>query len=139
MAGKWPSQAGLDKRSFREHENRMSETLPPPPGMTSDDKLWAVFCHLSVLFGVGLLLPLIVWLVKKDESPGVAAHAREALNFHISLYIYGFVSAVLIFFCIGYFLLMGLALFGLVCAILAAIEASKGGFFRYPLTIPLIR
>ena len=114
-------------------------TLPPVPAASGDDKLWAVLCHLSVLFGVGLLLPLVVWLVKKDESPVVAAHAREAMNFHISLYLYGFISAVLIFFCIGYFLLLGLALFGLICAILAAMEASKGGFFRYPLTIPIIR
>lgn len=119
----------------------MSDTPPLPPVVapSSDDKLWAVFCHLSVLFGVGLLLPLIVWLVKKDESPVVVAHAREALNFHISIYIYGFICAVLILVCIGYFLLLGLALFALVCAILAAIEASRGGFFRYPLSIPLIR
>ena len=123
----------------------MDAQLPPVPPvqpaftLSSDDKIWAIFCHLSLLLGIGFLLPLVVWLAKRDDSPAVAAHAREALNFHLSLYIYGFVSAVLIFFCIGYFLLMGLAIFGLVCAILAAVEASKGGFFRYPLTIPIFR
>ncbi len=120
----------------------MDSQLPPvPPNATlsSDDKIWAIFCHLSLLLGIGFILPLVVWLAKRDDSPAVAAHAREALNFHLSLYLYGIISVVLVFVCIGYFLLLGLALFGLVCAILAAVEASKGAFFRYPLTIPIFR
>ncbi len=120
----------------------MDAQLPPiPPGvtLTSDEKIWAIFCHLSLLLGIGFLLPLVVWLAKRDDSPAVAAHAREALNFHLSLYIYGLISAVMIFVCIGYFLLMGLAIFGAVCAILAALQASKGRLFHYPLTIPIFR
>jgi len=44
---------------------------------------------------VGLIFPLIIYLVKKGESEKIADHAREALNFHISLFIYGFVSVLL--------------------------------------------
>lgn len=111
--------------------------LPPPGG---DDKLWAVACHLSVLLGVGILLPLIVWMVKKDESAVVAAHAREALNFHLSLYLYAACCIPLILlFCLGYALLPVIGLFGLICAIMAAMEASTGGFFRYPLCIRFLR
>ncbi|MGK0197767.1 MAG: putative Tic20 family protein, partial [Yoonia sp.] len=56
--------------------------------LTSDEKLWSVLSHLSLLLGVGILLPLIVYLVKKGDSPAVAEHAKEALNFHISVYLY---------------------------------------------------
>ena len=107
----------------------MDAQLPPvPPAATlsSDDKIWAIFCHLSLLLGIGFILPLVVWLAKRDDSPAVAAHAREALNFHLSLYLYGFLSAILIFFCIGYFLLLGLALFGMVCAILGRGRSVQG-------------
>jgi uncharacterized Tic20 family protein len=121
----------------------MDELPPVPPGagltLRSDEKIWAIACHLSLLLGVGFLLPLIVWLAKRDDSPLVAAHAREALNFHISIMIYGLVCVPLVFVCIGYFMLMALALAALILAIIAAVEASKNGFFRYPLTIPIFR
>jgi uncharacterized Tic20 family protein len=129
----------------RAHDIRMDAPLPPVPPeatavtLSSDEKIWAIFCHLSLLLGIGFVLPLVVWLAKRDDSPAVAAHAREALNFHLSLYIYGLISAVMIFVCVGYFLLMGLAIFGAICAILAAVEASKGRLFHYPLTILIFR
>jgi uncharacterized Tic20 family protein len=117
----------------------MDAPLPPVPTLSSDDKIWAIASHLSLLFGVGFLVPLIIWLAKRDDAPAAAAHAREALNFHLSLYIYGLACAVLIFFCIGYFLLIGLAAFGVVCAIIAALKALRGELFHYPLTIPIFR
>jgi len=118
----------------------MDTPLPPVPPvapLSSDDKIWAIACHLSLLLGIGFLLPLVVWLVKKQDAPVAAAHAREALNFHFSLYLYGICCIPLVFFCVGYFLLLALAIFGLVCAILATMKVLEGGFFRYPLTIPL--
>jgi uncharacterized Tic20 family protein len=133
----------LDKPPASRHYRRMDAQLPPlPPGpnLSSDDKIWAIACHLSLLLGVGFLLPLIVWLAKRGDSPVTAAHAREALNFHLSLYLYGLCCIPLIFlFCLGYALIPVIALFGLVCAIMAAVEASKGGFYHYPLAIPFFR
>ena len=110
--------------------------------MTSDEKIWAIACHLSLLLGVGFLLPLIVWLAKRnavDTSPQVAAHACAALNFHISLYLYALLCVPLVFFIIGIPLLLILALGSVILAILAAIKASEGGFFHYPLCIPIFR
>jgi uncharacterized Tic20 family protein len=115
-----------------------SSALPPVP-FSSDDKIWAICCHLSLLIGVGFLLPLIVWLAKRNDSPLVAAHAREALNFHLSLLVYAIVCIPLVFFCIGYLFLFAIGIAGLILAIIAAVEASNGGFFRYPLTIPFFR
>jgi uncharacterized protein len=118
------------------------EELPttPPPAIPSgsDDKIWIILSHISLLLGVGFVLPLIVYFVKKEDSPVAAAHAKEALNFHISLMIYGVISGVLCLILVGFFMLLGLAIAGVVCSILACIKASDGQFYRYPLTIRLI-
>jgi hypothetical protein len=113
--------------------------LPPtPPPDQGSDKLLAILCHVSLFLGVGFILPLIVYLVKRGESELVAAHAKEALNFHISLVIYFLCAIPLVLFLIGIPILMGLGLMAFVCAIVAAIRASEGGFYFYPLTIRFI-
>ncbi|MES2476545.1 MAG: DUF4870 domain-containing protein [Verrucomicrobiota bacterium] len=121
------------------------DNIPPPPvpdpitpQPNSDDKIWIIFCHLSLLLGIGFLLPLVVYLVKKEDSPATAEHAREALNFHISVYLYGFICFLLIFVAIGLVLLPLLGLASAVLAIVAAIKASEGKPYRYPLTIRLV-
>ena len=116
----------------------MSEQ-PPPTLPDSNDKLLVVLGHLSVFLGVGLILPLIIYLVKKDESEFVAFHAKEALNFHLSVLIYGIGCAILILVVIGAFLLMALGVAVLVLAIVAAIKSAAGEYYRYPLTIRFIQ
>lgn len=119
----------------------MEDPTPPPAlpsEVSSDQKLWAVLCHVSLLLGVGFLLPLVVYLVKKEEDPRIAEHAREALNFHISVYIYGFVSVLLCTVLIGFILVPVVGVASVVFAIIAAIRASEGTLYHYPLTIRLI-
>ncbi len=58
------------------------------PRPTSNDRLLAILCHLSEFIGVPILLPLVVYLVMKEDSAFVKDHAREALNFHLSLIFY---------------------------------------------------
>lgn len=115
---------------------------PPLPQMPSpaqgSDKLLAILCHVSPFLGVPFILPLIVYLVKRGESPLVAAHAKEVLNFHISLVIYALCCIPLVYFCIGIPMIFALALMSFICAIIAAIKASEGGFYFYPLTIRFI-
>lgn len=113
-------------------------TDSPPPPIRSEDKIWIVLSHLSLLMGVGIFLPLVVYLVKKDESPAVGAHAMEALNFHISVCIYALFCLPLVMLLIGLPLLMGLVLGAYVLAIVAAVKAADGELYRYPLTIRLV-
>ena len=108
------------------------------PVTQGNDKLLIILCHLSLLLGVGFILPLIVYLVKRRESVLVAAHAKEVLNFHISLVIYTFCAIPLVFICIGIPILVAIGLGSLICAIIASLKASEGSFYRYPLTIRLI-
>jgi uncharacterized Tic20 family protein len=114
-------------------------TLPPiPPPAQDNDKLLAILCHVSLFLGVGFILPLIVYLVKRGESALVAAHAREVLNFHLSLLIYFICAIPLVFILIGIPIIMALGLMSFVCAIVAAVRASDGGFYFYPLTIRFV-
>jgi uncharacterized Tic20 family protein len=120
---------------------------PAAPAATtsSDERTWAMFVHLaafSAALGVPLgnvVGPLVVWQVKKKEMPGLEAHAKEAMNFHISMLIYGIVSAVLILVVVGLALVLVVGITSIVCTILAALKANDGGFYRYPLTLRLIK
>ncbi len=115
---------------------------PTPAGAneepSSESRGWAVAAHLLPLLALSFVGPLIVWLIKREDDPFVEEHSREALNFQISVLIYGIVSAILILLIIGIFLLIALGIFAVVAAVVAAIKAANGDDFRYPLTIRLV-
>jgi len=102
------------------------------------DKIWSMLSHLSALLGVGIVLPLVVYLAMRKESEYVATNAREALNFHISVLIYAVCCIPLVFILVGVPLLLVLGLGSLVLAIIATIKASDGQCYRYPLTLRLV-
>jgi uncharacterized Tic20 family protein len=117
------------------------ETMPltdAPLAHKGSDKIWSMLSHLSALLGVGFVLPLVVYLAMRHESDYVAANAREALNFHISVLIYCLCCIPLVFVLIGIPLLLLIGLGSLVLAIIATIKASDGGCYRYPLTLRLV-
>jgi uncharacterized protein len=104
---------------------------------TSDDRTMALLAHVSAVF-TGFVGPLIVWAIKKDESEYVAYHAREALNFQITLFFAWMVCVALMFVLVGFLLLPVLFIVQLVAPILGAVAANKGEYFRYPLTLRLV-
>ena len=113
-------------------------TPDKPSGSPSqDDRTWGLLAHLSSLIG-GFIGPLVIWLVKKEESPFVADQAKEALNFQIAVLIASVICAASALVLIG-FLLMPVVLIGnIVYTVIAAMEANKGVAYRYPYTIRLI-
>jgi len=126
------------------------ETTSPPPLPASapavpNVRTWCALCHASALLGVfihfpgHLLPPLIVWLMKRDESPELDAHGKEAVNFQLSMLIYNVVAAVFCLILIGFFFLAILWVLNAVLVIIAAIKASDGEFYRYPMTIRFIQ
>jgi len=125
----------------------MSNPFPPAPGaqvtaQSSNDRLWSVLCHLSYFFGFALIsfiFPLVVYLVMRTDSAYVTHHARAALNFHLSLLLYFLVCGLLCFLLIGFPLLIAVAVVGLVCSIVAAVKASQGVWYDYPLTINFVK
>jgi len=157
-AGSSPPQApSPDHEQARQGTRRPPTDDAPhgggPGGMNDQDATnWAAGAHLAslvVLVGVPPILgPLVVWLVKREDHPFVADQARESLNFQISVLIYTIVGGlaaliltiatvglgliaivpIAIVFAIGVFLL----------PIVAAIKASEGRRYRYPLTLRLV-
>ena len=116
----------------------LNETVPPSPSPKGNDKLWAVLSHLSFFLGVPFILPLVVYLVMRKESEYIAENAREALNFHISVLIYGVCCIPLVLIIIGVPLLILIGVSSLILAVAAAVEASDGLCYRYPLTLRLV-
>jgi len=105
--------------------------------ISSDDKNIVVLTHLGgILFS--FLPGLIVWLLKKDDSPYIAENAREALNFQITVVIGYFICWILIFLLIGVALLPLLWIANIIFCIMAAVATSKGESYRYPLALRLI-
>jgi len=82
---------------------------------------------------------LIVWLAKRNDSPEIDEHGKESLNFQISMLIYNVIAGVLCLVLIGFVILAILHVLNLVLVIVASIQASEGKFYRYPLTIRLIK
>ena len=107
------------------------------PAVTQDEKTWAMLSHLLILVA-GFVAPLVIYLVKKDESRYVAEHAKDALNFQITVFLAAMCCIPLIFILIGIPLIFVVSIGSLVCTILASIEASKGRHYRYPMCIRFI-
>jgi uncharacterized protein len=122
----------------------MDQTPPSPPSTSSDVRTWCVLCHASALLGLffhflgHILGPLIVWLMKRGDSPEIDAYGKESLNFQISMLIYDAVAAILCIVLIGVPILIALWVLNTVLVIIASVKAGQGEFYRYPFTIRLI-
>jgi len=119
--------------------------LPVSAPALPNVRTWCALCHASALLGVflhfpgHLIPPLIIWLVKRDQSPEIDVHGKEAVNFQVSMLIYNAIAAVFCIALIGFVLLPVLWVLNAVFVIIAAIQASDGKFYRYPMTIRFIQ
>ncbi|MCD6596838.1 MAG: DUF4870 domain-containing protein [Bacteroidales bacterium] len=114
------------------------------PGMDSgQEKTWAMLCHIASFahfIPLGhIFCPLIIWLLKKDESELVDDQGKESLNFQLSMTIYFLLAIPFVFLVIGIPLLIILGVIDLILVILAAVSAAQGQAYRYPLSIKFIK
>ena len=114
-----------------------TEIVPAKPP-SSDEKTLALLCHVLTVF-TWIIGPLIIYLLKKDESPFVAEHAKESLNFQITIGLGYIVSIILVLILIGILFLWALGLINLVLVIVAAVRAGEGKAYRYPFSLRFIR
>ena len=108
------------------------------------EKQYAMFIHLSqlagsIVVGLGWILPLVLWLTKKDSSEYIDANGKIVMNWIISCLIYGIVSGILCLIGIGVVLLIALAICNLTFIIIGSVKASQGNSWPYPLSIPFIK
>ncbi len=141
--------------------NESNEPLNPSPplqanGVSSEERQWAMFAHLSALVG-GILTsgwagslgcfigPLIIWMVKKDTMPFVDDQGKEALNFNITVGLIFLALLMLSIVTLGIGLIIAIpgwiivGIAWLVFTIIAGIKANEGVAYRYPLTLRLIK
>lgn len=102
-----------------------------------DDKTWVIIIHLSQFCGfliplAGLVVPIVLWQIKKNESPLIDQHGRIVANWMITAFIAGVVCFLLSFVLIGIPLLIVLGLLCIVFPIVAAIKANDGVAWPYP-------
>jgi uncharacterized Tic20 family protein len=118
------------------NDNRMSDGN----GRDKETNQWAMFIHFSILAGWivpigGLIVPILLWQIKKDELPGIVPHAHVVLNWIVSSLVYALICFILMFVVIGIFGFMALGLATVIFAIMGGIKANDGELWEYPGTI----
>lgn len=131
---------------------------PPPPGgqyggyapggyggssaytgqPNQDEQSTAVFTHIGGAI-TGWLVPLIILVTKKDESPFNRDQAVQALNFQLPLMIGYFISIILSVVLIGFLTGLGIFIYSLVYSIKGASAVKQGEWYRYPLNVNWVK
>lgn len=122
----------------------MQDTVSMQPETDKDQRTWGMLCHLSAFAGFiipfgGIVAPLVIWLIKKDEMPFVNDQGKEVLNFLITIFIASLVCMALMVVLIGFILLPILAIYAIIMIVIAAMKANEGVYYRYPYTMRLIK
>lgn len=120
---------------------------PQAPAGTADKETdtWALVLHLSLLSGLlvplaGLVVPIVIYVIKKDSLPGLVPHGHVVFNWMISAVIYGVAGVVLILaFGLGFLVLFALAIASLVFPIIGGVKASEGEVWPYPVSIKVFK
>jgi uncharacterized Tic20 family protein len=118
---------------------------PAAPGsVEARTREWAMFLHLSQLLGfvlplAGLVAPLLIWQLKKDELPPLDAHGKVVMNWVLSELIYLIGAALLVLVVVGVPLLLALLVLAVVFPIIGGVKANAGELWRYPLSIDFLK
>ncbi|MBE9610358.1 DUF4870 domain-containing protein [Chitinilyticum piscinae] len=117
----------------------MSEELQTglPTPASKDSTNMALLVWLGTLF-FGFLVPLIMFLVKKDDEFVLDA-SKEALNWSITAFIGYIAGAILSIILVGFLVMFAVGIAHLVFCILGAVAASKGQAYRLPYNLRLIK
>ena len=102
-----------------------------------ETRQWAMFIHFSILAGWviplgGLIVPILLWQLKKDELPGIVPHAHVVLNWIITSLVYAIICFILTFILIGILGFIALAIVTIVFSVIGGIKANDGEVWEYP-------
>lgn len=120
----------------------------PPPSTQAPappiSRTFEVLCHVLSVAGFvfpfgNIIAPLILWLLKRSDSPSIDQHGKESVNFQISMTIWMILAGLSILVLVGVVLLPAIVITNIILVIMAAVKASNGEFYRYPLTIRFIK
>jgi uncharacterized Tic20 family protein len=110
------------------------------PVRDSETNKWAMFLHFSILASwaipiAGLVIPIIIWQLKKDELPGIVPHAHIVLNWIVTSIVYAVICMVLMLVVIGFLGFIALGIVTVIYAIVGGLKANDGEVWEYPGTI----
>ena len=108
------------------------------PVRSNGENFWIMLVHISCIIPV-IIVPLMVWVMKKDDFPNIEAHAHAALNFQISMFMYLFIAGFLTLLIIGLPIAIGLGLYIFFISIINTINAATGRPVSYPLSLHIIK
>lgn len=146
------NSGALSEEEFQQAKSRVLSGQPQPGSIQASDnsattsglicglepKLWCTLMHASQLLtwtGVGVVAPLVMWIVGKEESREVNRHGLVILNWMLSSVVYVVFSVLLSFFVIGIPMLFVLGALHVIFPIIGTLQASSGKLWRYPLSI----
>lgn len=126
-------------------EPAVVETQNPVPSVDEssaaerdrETKQWAMFIHFSILAGWviplgGLIVPILLWQIKKDELPGIVPHAYVVFNWIITSLVYAVICLILTIVLIGILGFIALAIVTIIFAVMGGIKANAGEVWEYP-------
>ncbi len=111
-------------------------------GLPDAERNYAMAIHLTpfaaLMFQPAILVPLVLWLVKKDDSAFNDDHGREVVNVLISAVIFTFVAGALFIAVLPILAIMVWYVVIGINMIRGAMAASRGEYFRYPMTLRIL-
>ncbi|MBL8794204.1 MAG: DUF4870 domain-containing protein [Planctomycetia bacterium] len=112
----------------------------PPPAIesTTEERQLAMLAHIGGI-PTSFIAPLVIYLMKKDQSPFLADQAKEALNFQLNLLVILIVGIPLMFVVIGIPIVLAAAVGNVVLSIMAAMQANEGKVFRHRYLVRVIQ
>ncbi len=129
----------ISEEEFQQEKEKILNHNPAKILPSTDANQYSLFIHLSqflgIFTGIGIIVPVILWLIKKDESPVIDNNGKIVINWILSLLIYAACAGILCIIVIGIPLLIALAVCDFIFIILGSIKASSGVLWKYPLSI----
>ncbi|MBM7599680.1 putative Tic20 family protein [Virgibacillus halotolerans] len=105
---------------------------------TNDERLFSMLIYV-LSFPFPVLGPLVIWLLKREESEFIDYHGKEYFNFIVSYAIYSIVSTILMIVLIGFVLIFVVGIMLTVFTIIAAVKSYQGERYQFPLVIRFIK
>ncbi len=96
-----------------------------------------MFIHFSVLAGwaiplAGLIVPILLWQIKKDELPGIVPHVHVVFNWILTSLVYGVICIILTFVLIGILGFIALGIATVIFSVVGGLKANEGEVWEYP-------
>lgn len=142
------ANGALSDVEFHAAKEKLLNGQPQPPYKVSDgmihgieERTWCTLMHISQLLvysAIGIVVPIVMWILGKDKSELVRRHGNRMMNWIISAFIYSMVAGVLCMIFIGFPLLLILGGMSIIFPIIAAIKSNNGEVWSYPLSIKFL-